>query len=143
MSDRGLEFPKYRGDFVHYSDCPYRNHSTYHCICQDTAPFDVAAFNAILDGGGTDSAAEHYADEGHGAIKHYCSEHCDFNDGSDWDDANNDDTAHRTADDLRTHYYGDDCPGGHYDDKPTCPNDGFWCDEHNDYCFDSTKYNND
>lgn len=100
----------------------HQQHLAHHN--DDTAPFDVEAFLAILNGGGTeaaanhygggtDSAAEHYADEGHGAIKHYCSEHCDFNDGSD------------------------------YADKSTCPNDGFWCDEHNDYCFDGTKYNND
>lgn len=51
MSERG-PFVSERSEYQHLID-KLNNHNDP----QDTAPFDVEAFLAILDGGGTDSAA--------------------------------------------------------------------------------------
>lgn len=64
----------------------------YSPLLSDTAPFDVEALiTALNDGGDPDPPAQHHK----------------YGDG-----------VHH-AGNVTTHHYGDDCPGGHYDDQPT------------------------
>lgn len=63
---------------------------------EDTAPFDVAAF------------LDYLADQRHFDNKH--SIDCNLV----YDDLP---CSCRPADNIGTHYYGDDCPGGHYNDE--------------------------
>ena len=71
----------------------------------DTAPFDVEAFLAVLNGNGTEAGANYYGSD------------------TDYQPA-------ELNDSYGTHYYGDDCPGGHYNYKHPA-------DYHNDYTSDA------
>lgn len=108
MSDRGSNVSK-RNKYEHHchfcaeGDYDHRRWIHPHNF-EDTAPFDVAAFLALLD----------YVDNGrpqtdiphHDAIDHKCHEYCDF--GDDWDDC--DDIHHGDTCDCY------DCDGGAWSD---------------------------
>ena len=82
----------------------------------DTAPFDVKAFLDYLEAGASYNAAA-YAAHHHGGDKGPAPAYVIDLDGE-------------PVTKLRTHYYGDDCPGGHYNYKHPA-------DYHNDYTSDA------